>query len=113
MYSQRRNKKKYTNARPRQAPQKKDDNKSIIEKIKEADIVIYSSPLCFYCIRLKQMLSSDTINYLQYMKVIEDRDQFPPNIHGLPFIIARKTGIHIEGAPNTIDDFFTQILVGL
>lgn len=81
---------------------------SLVDKIKDLDIVIYSSPLCFYCIRLKQMLSDGT-NLLQYMNVIEDQKNFPKDISGLPFIVSKKTKKTIEGAPNTIEDFINQI----
>ncbi len=86
-------------------------NMSVIEnfsnstsgKIKDLDIVIYSSKQCPYCNMLYKMLSDN--NQLNNVTIVDDMNQMEniENIQGFPYIFSRKTKKHMTGAPQDLD----------
>ena len=72
------------------------------DKLKALDIVMYSSPTCFFCTQLKNLLKNE--NNDRYITIIEDQRQIPREIQAFPYIMSRKTGKNIIGAPKNIDD---------
>lgn len=71
----------------------------IQQKVKDLDIVIYSSKSCPYCIQLEQMLRND--NVLDYVTIITDPSQMEntSSIQGYPYCFSRKTNKNMMGAP--------------
>lgn len=76
---------------------------STSSKIKELDVVIYSSKQCPYCNMLYKMLSDN--NQLNNVTIIEDMNQMEnvENIQGFPYIFSRKTKKHMTGAPQDVE----------
>ena len=73
------------------------------EKVKNLDVVIYSSNHCPYCIRLNEMLKKE--NLLDYVTVINDTSKMEnlSNIQGFPYCFSRKTNKNMTGAPHSSD----------
>lgn len=74
---------------------------STADKVKALDIVMYSSPNCFFCIQFKNLLKNDNLE--RHIIIIEDQMQIPSEVQAFPFLKSRKTGKHIVGAPKSID----------
>lgn len=76
---------------------------SMDSKVKDLDIVIYSSKQCPYCNMLYKMLSDN--NQLNNVTVIEDMSQMEnvENIQGFPYIFSRKTNKNMTGAPQDVE----------
>ena len=73
------------------------------EKVKNLDVVIYSSNHCPYCIRLNEMLKKE--NLLDYVTVINDTSKMEnlSNIQGFPYCFSRTTNKNMTGAPHSSD----------
>lgn len=82
--------------------------KTLPEKMRELDIVIYSSKQCPYCMLLYRMLNDN--NVLEEVTIIEDVSKMKnvDSIQGFPFIFSQKTGKKITGVPQ---DLHTLTLV--
>ena len=74
---------------------------SIADKIKALDIVMYSSPGCFFCTQFKTLLEEENLSH--HITIIEDQTKMPSNVQAFPHLMSRKTGKHIVGAPRTIN----------
>ena len=76
------------------------------QKVKDLDIVIYSSNSCPYCTKLNEMLKND--NIIDYVTVINDTSQMEnlSSIQGFPYSFSRKTNKNMTGAP-----YSTELLI--
>ena len=75
--------------------------------IKRLDIVMYSSPTCFFCTQLKKMLQEN--NLKDSITIIEDSQQIPKEVEAFPFLKSRKTNKKIVGAPASIDKMIQEL----
>ena len=80
---------------------------SITDKIKALDIVMYSSPGCFFCIQFKDLLKKE--NLFHHITIIEDQSKMPSNVQAFPHLTSKKTGKHIVGAPRTINAMLEEL----
>ena len=65
------------------------------EKVKSLDIVMYSSPTCFYCVHFKQLLKDENLD--TYITVIEDPKEIPSNVEAFPYLVSKTTKKYIVG----------------
>lgn len=72
------------------------------------DIVIYSSPDCFFCSKLKKMLYDN--NLLSEVTIIEDRSQIPKEIDAYPYILSKMNNVEFAGCPTTIENFMEKVV---
>lgn len=72
------------------------------------DIVIYSSPDCFFCNKLKQMLYNNNLN--NEVTIIEDKNKIPKEIDAFPYIISKYNNVEFAGCPNTIEEFLDKVI---
>jgi len=74
----------------------------IINK-KDDEIIIYSSPFCIYCTRLKNKLEEEGL--LHKVKIIEDNDMIPFEIkkEGFPYTVKNK--IKFLGYPQSFENY--------
>lgn len=80
---------------------------STADKIKALDIVMYSSPGCFFCTQCKELLKEE--NLFHHITIIEDQIRIPSNVKAFPHLTSRKTGKHIVGAPRTINAMLEEL----
>lgn len=80
---------------------------STANKIKALDIVMYSSPGCFFCTQFKKLLNEE--NLFHHITIIEDPIQMPSNVQAFPHLTSRKTGKHIVGAPRSINAMLEEL----
>lgn len=83
---------------------------SIQQKIKDLDIVVYSSPACPHCTNFKSLCKSE--NVLPSMRFVEDISQMKDvkDIKGFPTIVSNQTKKSITGAPpnlQTLADYLS------
>jgi glutaredoxin len=73
------------------------------QRIKDLEIVIYSSKHCPYCNMLHKMLSDK--NQLQNVDLIDDMTKMEnvDKIEGFPYIFSRKTNKNMTGCPQDLE----------
>lgn len=71
----------------------------IQQKVKDLDIIVYSSPACPHCTNFKSLCKSE--NVLSSMDFVEDISQMRDvkDIKGFPTIVSKKTNKNMTGAP--------------
>ena len=70
---------------------------------KNSEILVYSSPFCPYCIKLKNELEKHDL--LDKVIIIEDETMFPDYVKSLPYTIDTNTNKKMIGFPNDFDNY--------
>lgn len=76
---------------------------SLEQKIKDLDIVVYSSKQCPYCNMLYKMLSDN--NQLNNVQIIEEMSKMEniDKVQGFPYIFSQKTKKDMTGCPQDLE----------
>lgn len=90
-----------------------DNGKDIKSAVKDLDVHVLVSDRCGYCKKLKNMLDANGVS--EVITFYKDSDPSANQVFGrfsfdgVPFILSKKTGKHITGAPQSLQ----QILASL
>ena len=81
------------------------------EKVKDLDIIIYSSPNCPYCMKLKKMLHDEGM--MDYVSFIEDMSKMEnlEKIQGFPYLMSKKNSKDMTGCPNNINMLLEKLSI--
>jgi len=81
------------------------------QKVKDLDIIIYSSPNCPYCMKLKKMLYDEGM--MDYVSFIEDISKMEnlEKIQGFPYLMSKKNSKDMTGCPNNIDILLEKLSI--
>lgn len=81
------------------------------QKVKELDIIIYSSPNCPYCVKLKKMLQDEGM--MEHVSLIEDMSKMKnlEQIQGFPYLMSNKTSKNMTGCPHSMDVLIEQLSI--
>lgn len=81
------------------------------QKVKDLDIIIYSSPNCPYCMKLKKMLQDEGM--MEHVSFIEDMSKMQnlEQIQGFPYLMSRKSSKNMTGCPHNINMLLEQLSI--
>ena len=74
-------------------------------------IVLYSSPFCHFCVKLKNKLKEE--NLTSEVTIIEDKSYFPSHVKYLPHTESKITNESIIGCPDDFNAYKIKIFGGL
>jgi glutaredoxin len=86
---------------------------SLPQMIQNLQLEMFFSTHCSYCKKLRSLLQQS--NLLNFVKIYYENDQATHDIakkykiQGFPFILSRKTGKHITGAPPSIQQLISAL----
>lgn len=78
-----------------------DTDKSTVDTKSNGDVIVYSSPFCPYCIKLKEELRKH--NLLDNVIIVEDESMFPNYVKSLPYTVHTKTDEKFLGFPQNFE----------
>jgi arsenate reductase-like glutaredoxin family protein len=81
----------------------------LAHKVHELDIVLYGSPSCVKCTRLKHKLyAAGVLDLIEHKDIASDekalQDLHNFGVRTLPFIVSRKTGKRINDSPSSVEE---------
>ena len=74
-------------------------------KIKELDIIVYSSKFCLSCLKLNSMLAEEKLEeFIEY-----ETENYPDFVEQVPYILSRKTGKKVIGVPQSVETLLFEL----
>ena len=80
-----------------------DEKKNSSPKNDIKPVIIYSSPFCGFCTKLKKELKNN--NLLDKVTIIEDESMFPEYVKSMPYTIQTDTNKKYIGFPSNFNNY--------